>query len=275
MNVLRALIYNEEVSLTIADTTALVNEGIKRHGLTGEGAIAFAKTLSALTFMSASLKERSGEISLAFRTDGKILNLCASGNAELAIRGYLDWNDEGVSTLGDGSLTVVRDDGYNRPFVGSCAMTEGDLDENFEEYYRVSEQLPTHIATTARLNEDGSVAFSGIVVLQPLPFTSEETIAKIEGGKSLREVLEQVEKQGVLETAKEQFSVTEESCSLRKAEYRCSCSREYLKSVLVSLGRAQYAQIIEEEGEVRAHCHYCNTDYVFTKEDEQELFGQE
>ena len=103
MKVLRALIYDEEVSLTMADTTALTNEGIKRHGLTGEGAIAFARTLSALTFMSACLKERSGEISLAFRTDGKILNLCASGNAELSIRGYLDWNDDGKSILGDGS----------------------------------------------------------------------------------------------------------------------------------------------------------------------------
>ena len=273
MNVLRALIYNEEVSLTIADTTSLANEGIQRHGLSGEGAIAFARTLSALTFMSACLKERSGEISLAFRTDGKILNLGASGNAELSIRGYLDWNDEGKSTLGEGSLTVVRDDGYNRPFVGTCAMSEGDLDENFEEYYRVSEQLPTQIATTARLNEDGSVAFSGIVVLQPLPFTSEETLAKLSGVR-LNEVLSLVEKEGVLATAKKQFSVTEEGCALRKAEYRCSCSREYLKSVLVSLGRAQYAQIIEEEGEVRAHCHYCNTDYVFTKEDEQELFGK-
>lgn len=274
MKVLRALIYDEEVSLTMADTTALTNEGIKRHGLTGEGAIAFARTLSALTFMSACLKERSGEISLAFRTDGKILNLCASGNAELSIRGYLDWNDDGKSILGDGSLTVVRDDGYNRPFVGTCAMTAGDLDENFEEYYRVSEQLPTQIATTARLNEDGSVAFSGIVVLQPLPFTSEETLAKLEKEICLKQVLEQMETDGVFETAKHKFSVTENGCSLRKAEYRCSCSRDYLKSVLVSLGREQYAQIIEEEGEVRAHCHYCNTDYVFTKEDEQELFGQ-
>ena len=97
---------------------------------------------------------------------------------------------------------------------------------------------------------------------------------RLSGDSAAARVLSLVEKEGVLATAKKQFSVTEEGCALRKAEYRCSCSREYLKSVLVSLGRAQYAQIIEEEGEVRAHCHYCNTDYVFTKEDEQELFGK-
>jgi redox-regulated HSP33 family molecular chaperone len=190
MNVLRALIYNEEVSLTMADTTSLANEGIQRHGLSGEGAIAFARTLSALTFMSACLKERSGEISLAFRTDGKILNLGASGNAELAIRGYLDWHDEGKSILGEGSLTVVRDDGYNRPFVGACEVaSKEDIDNSFEDYYFTSEQLPTFIKTILKRDGAGEVEFCGIIVAQPLPFASEETFAKIPDSYELEKIL--------------------------------------------------------------------------------------
>ena len=78
--------------------------------------------------------------------------------------------------------------------------------------------------------------------------------------------------QGVLETAKKEFFAEESQCSLKEAKYQCNCSREYLTSVLVSLGKAQYAQIIEEEGEVRVHCHYCNTDYEFTDEDADLLF---
>lgn len=272
MNALRTLIYEGEVSLTVADTTSLVKEGIVRHGLTGETAIAFGRTLSMLTYMSACLKEKKGEISLAFRTEGKLLNLCASGNADLFIRGYIDWNASATTLLGDGSLTVVRDDGYNRPFVGTCAMTDGDLDENFEEYYRVSEQLPTNIATTVVMNEDGEVEFSGVIVLQPLPFASDETLKKLKRGEELSKVLRLVGKLGVLETAKTEFCAQESQCVLREAKYKCNCSREYLTSVLVSLGKAQYAQIIEEEGEVRVHCHYCNTDYVFTKADEEILF---
>ncbi len=272
MNVLRTLIYDGEVSLTIADTTQLVNEGINRHHLTGETATAFGRTLSMLTYMSACLKERAGEISLAFRTSGKLLNLCASGNADLFIRGYIDWNDSAQTLLGEGSLTVVRDDGYNRPFVGACAMTDGDLDENFEEYYRISEQLPTNIATKVLLNSDGGVEFAGIIVLQPLPFASERTLEKLKNSDELSNVLSVVQTLGVLETAKSEFFAVESECVLREAKYQCNCSRERLTSVLVSLGRSQYAQIIQEEGEVRVHCHYCNTDYVFTKEDEEILF---
>lgn len=51
-------------------------------------------------------------------------------------------------------LQVVRDDNYSRPFVGSCELTYekaggkeedcgGFVAANFEEYFRVSEQLPT------------------------------------------------------------------------------------------------------------------------------------
>ena len=272
MNVLRTLIYDGEVSLTIADTTALVKEGINRHGLTGEAGIAFGRTLSMLTYMSACLKERAGEISLAFRTEGKLLNLCASGNADLFIRGYIDWNTSAQTLLGDGSLTVVRDDGYNRPFVGTCAMTDGDLDENFEEYYRISEQLPTNIASKVLLSEQGEVEFSGIIVLQPLPFASEATLAKLKNKEELSKALSLVKEQGILSVAKAEFSAVESECLLRQATYQCNCSREYLTSVLVSLGKAQYAEIIKEEGEVRVHCHYCNTDYVFTKSDEEILF---
>ena len=271
MNVLRTLIYGGEVSLTIADTTKLVNEGITRHGLKGEAAIAFGKTLAMLTYMSASLKECAGEISLAFRTEGKLLNLCASGNADLFIRGYIDWNESAKTLLGEGSLTVVRDDGYNRPFVGTCAMTGSELDKNFEEYYRISEQLPTNIATTVIMDGD-AVAFSGIIVLQPLPFASVQTLEKLKSGEELEKVLKSVQTFGVLETAKTEFSALENECILREAKYQCNCSREYLTSVLVSLGKAQFSQIIQEEGEVRVHCHYCNTDYVFTKSDEGILF---
>ena len=260
-NVLRTLIFEDQVSLTIADTTEIVKEGMKLHGLTGEKAEAFARGLSFLTFMSSALKEQSGEVSLSIKTDGKILDLCASGNAKLNIRGYLDWNDVGETLLGDGALTLVRDDGYYRPFVGACGLVkEGSLDENFEEYYRTSEQLPTFISTVYTENEVGKVAFSGIIVLQPLPFVIEATLAKIPDAFERKEILSEVFERGMLVVAKERFGVIEEKCAFKEAAYQCNCSREYLKGVLVSVGETEFRNIIKEDGAVRVHCHYCNTD---------------
>ena len=272
-NVLRTLIWDEQVSLTIADTTEIVQEGIKLHNLSGEKAETFAKALSFLNFMSSALKEQTGEVSLSIKTSGKILDLTASGNAKLNIRGYLDWQENAPTLFGDGALTLVRDDGYSRPFVGACGLIkDGTLDENFEEYYRISEQLPTFISTAYVENDEGRVAFSGIIVLQPLPFASEETLEKIPAQKERMEILKAVKEKGVFETAKEIFGVEETACSFKTAQYRCNCSREYLKGVLVSLGEDEFRNIIKEDGAVRAHCHYCNSDYSFGETDADEIF---
>lgn len=276
MNVVRTLIWDEQVSLTIADTTEIVEEGIRLHNLSGERVETFAGALSFLTFMSAGLKEPAGEVSLSIKTDGKILDLCASGNADLKIRGYLDWNETAQTTFGNGALTLVRDDGYSRPFVGACGLIkDGALDENFEEYFRISEQLPTFIATTCLENAFGRLDFAGIIVLQPLPFASENALKKIPNHVELTRILQAVKEHGALQVAKEKFDAIEENCVLKNASYTCNCSREYLKGVLVSLGENEFRNIIKEDGAVRVHCHYCNTDYSFTETDADELFKKD
>lgn len=272
MNVLRTLIYDDQISLTLIDTTKVVEDGLKRHALTGERAEIFSKALSFLTYVSACLKEETGEVSITLQTDGKLSNFSASGNSKLFMRGYLVWAEEKEEKIGNGALTLVRDDGYSRPFVGSCALAEGNLDKSFEEYYRISEQLPTKIATCYLENEGGSVAFSGIIALQPLPFADTNVVEKMPDGESLVEILQSVKKDGLFETANRVFGATGEKCNYKRAEYRCNCSREYLKGVLVSVGEGELRQIVKEDGAIKAHCHYCNTDYAFDEEDVDEMF---
>jgi molecular chaperone Hsp33 len=40
----------------------------------------------------------------------------------------------------------------------------------------------------------------------------------------------------------------------------------------VPLGKEELLKIIEEEGKVSVHCHYCNTDYTFERADIEKLF---
>ncbi len=278
MNLLRSLVYDDQVSLTLADTTEIVRDGIRLHKLTPASAYVYGKAMSAMAFLSGCLKEESGEISLTAQCDGDCGDIGASGNKALYLRGYI-----GNSTLtgapngererlalGGGSLTIVRDDGYNRPFVGSCAFPqEGDFDRILEEYYRISEQLPTRIRTAVEFDENGGLLFAGVVALQPLPFADEGVKNKVKDAR-LEEVLSTLYKEGIEGTARRCFSATE--YQTREAVYRCHCSREYLLEVLVTLGESQLREIIESEGAVRVHCHYCNTDYEFTAEDADRLF---
>lgn len=280
-NVLRTLILAEQVSLTLADTTELVKESIQKHRLSQGSTIALGKTLSVMTFMSACLKSDQGEISLSVRSDLQGGGIGVSGNKALYLRGYVESTDLPVENAErraygeDGVLTIVRDDGYNRPFVGACAFPEkGGVDEAFAEYFRVSEQLPTYIKTTVEFDEQGALVFAGVAVLQPLPFAEETALDKTEK-TDLDALLQAVKKQGLENTAKTYFDCSENVWETRYAQYRCNCSKDYLQRVLVSLGKEQVYDIIRDEGALSIHCHYCNTDYTFTETDADELFKKE
>ena len=56
-------------------------------------------------------------------------------------------------------------------------------------------------------------------------------------------------------------------------EYKCNCSRKKIEGVILPLGRDELHKIIDEEGAVKVHCHYCNTDYEFNREDIDKLFN--
>ena len=275
-NLLRTLVFDGQVSLTLADTTEIVREGIKLHKLSPSAAFVFGKALSAMTFMSACLKNEAGEISLSLQGDGLGGEIAVSGNRALRLRGYIHNTDivgKERDCLGEnGSLTIIRDDGYNRPFVGACALPKtGGVDEAFEEHYRISEQLPTYIKTRVDLDENGDCVFAGVAVLQPLPFADETTLEKVESF-NLFSVLEELKTLGAEETARRRFDVSKEVFESRTAVYKCNCSRRYLLRVLVSLGEEQLREIIKDEGAARIHCHYCNTDYEFNEEDADKLF---
>ena len=276
-NILRTLINDDQISLTLADTTELVRHAQKIHGLNRATATVLGKFLSAAAFMSAALKEDSGEISFAVQGNGLGGAINVSGNQPLHVRGYIEnvsvTGDE-QSILGDdGSLTVVRDDGYSRPFVGACAFpapvtVEGIL----EEYYRISEQLPTFFGCVVDFDEQDKVSFAGIAVLQPLPFADDRTVASLPKGDALRKIVRLIASVGLEQVAIDAFSAKIDGIKSRRLTYTCNCSRPYLMQVLTSLGEEQMRAIIREDGAVRVHCHYCNTDYSFDDKDADYMF---
>ncbi len=278
MNVTRALVHSEQVSLTIANTTDMVQEAVKLHSLAPTSAIVLGKALSAMTFMSACLKQETGEISLSVQGNGIGGQICVSGNRKLFLRGFIQntnvFDASERECLGAGALTIIRDDGYNRPFVGSCALPDnGGLDEAFEEYFQISEQLPTRIKTVVETDENGRVIFAGVVALQPLPFADERTLTAV-ANAPLIEFLSALKASDVEKTVNGLFPDST-AVQTRTAQYKCNCSKAYLSRVLVTLGEAQLRDIIKQDGNVRVHCHYCNQDYVFTDKDADALFQKD
>ena len=57
-------------------------------------------------------------------------------------------------------------------------------------------------------------------------------------------------------------------------EFACTCSQERTRDMLVSLGKTEINNLIEDQGEVAITCEFCNSNYRFDKIDLEQLFTQ-
>jgi molecular chaperone Hsp33 len=271
---LRTLIEDEQISLVAIDSTELVRHAQIIHNMTAEAARVFGRILTVATYMSCWLKDEDSQISVNFKHHGETGEACVSGDGAMHMRGYIYNPLAHDETIGKGYMTVVRDDHYKTPFVGTCEMVGGDVDENFEYYYRLSEQLPTYIATDAAFDEHGLCLAAGGIFLQPMPGADEvkSQYAK-NAAREVKGFAKELKNAGMGALIEKIFGV--KTCEEREIEYRCSCSREYIAGVLHGMGENELREILRTEGKINVHCHYCNSDYDFYEKDIDEMFSSE
>ena len=57
-------------------------------------------------------------------------------------------------------------------------------------------------------------------------------------------------------------------------QFKCVCSKNRFADAIVGLGRGEIDDMITEDGQAEAHCHFCNEKYLFTREELEELKSQ-
>ena len=125
------------------------------------------------------------------------------------------------------------------------------------------------------VDTDGKVLAAGGYIIQVMPGAEESTIAYLEervsqavpvtnlfmAGLSPEEILSEVL------GSEAKLKVLDR----QKVAYKCPCSRERLKDILISLGPKELEEILQEQGEAEVRCHFCNEVYLFSETDLQEL----
>lgn len=268
----KALIYDREVSLSVLETTDMVNDAIKTHNLDEGSAKTLGGFLTCAAYMAGCLKSERGAVSITVKGGGDAGTVSVSGDVNLHIRGYIDASSGG--RLNGGTLTVIKEDGFYRPFVGTSELTGGDVSQNLMKYFQMSEQIDTAVAIGVKI-KDGKCVAAGGVVMQLLPGTSEANMdlaeERMQAFVNAADVVEKFGADGIMEEFFKGLA-REGEIYLSFPEYKCNCSRKKIEGVILPLGKDELYRIIEEEGSVKVHCHYCNTDYVFDREDIDKLY---
>ncbi|MBP5466464.1 MAG: Hsp33 family molecular chaperone HslO [Clostridia bacterium] len=279
----KALIKDGQLALTVIESTEMVNRAIEIHKLSPLSAAALGRTLTVCTFMASGLKSDKDKLSVTVAGDGTGGKITVCGNGKLQMRGSIDNPQADLPLKSNGKLdvsgcvgkhgrlTVVKSMGLKDPYSGSAELVTGEIAEDFTAYYAYSEQIPTAIALGVKIGKELKCVGAGGVIIQALPFASEEALLYGEEIiKSLDKLSTVIEEKGAKGLIKEYFGDID--CIEFIPEYKCLCSREYIEGVLISLGKKELDDIIEKEGSVKVSCQFCEKTYEFKREDVEKLF---
>ena len=174
---LKGLIYDGELSVSVIKNTDMINRAIEIHGLSPVCSAALGRTLTVCTFMSSGLKSDKDKLSITVAGDGKGGKITVCGNGKLQIRGSIDNPKVDLPLKPNGKLdvsgvvgkngriTVIRSMGLKEPYSGSSELVSGEIAEDFTAYYYFSEQQPTAMALGVKIGVDGKCVGSGGVIV--------------------------------------------------------------------------------------------------------------
>jgi molecular chaperone Hsp33 len=282
---IKALAYDNQVRAYATRTTETISEAQKRHQTWPTASAALGRTMTAGVMLGSMLK---GDAKLTIKVDGggPIGVILVDSNSKGEVRGYVtnpqthfDLNEKGKLDVAravgtEGNLTIVKDLGLKEHFSGQVPIVSGELGEDFTYYLVTSEQVPSSVGVGVLVNPDNTILASGGFIIQLLPGTDDETITKIEKRLSQIEPISKLIQRGltpeeILEEVLGQGNV--KILEKQPIAFKCQCSKERIENAIVSLGADEIQEMIDEDGQAEAHCHFCNEVYLLTREDLEEL----
>lgn len=273
--------------LFFTDTTAIVQHAHEVHGTSKTVTAALGRVLTATSLMGCMLKDKGNTLTLQFKGDGPVGSVVGVSDYAGNVRGYaqnpkveLPANSKGKldvgGVIGKGNFYVSKDMGTGEPYTGMCKIVTGEIAEDITQYFAVSEQTPTVCALGVRCDMLCNCTAAGGFILQLLPGTEDSFIDVLEKnlvdlpsvsklildhGDEAPQKLSDILFKGIEYEVFDEFDT----------EYRCTCGRTAYEKALISLGKKELDEMINDGKPIEMTCRFCNSHEEFTPEQLSEL----
>ena len=278
-NLIRGLSEIGGVVFCGVDSTDIVRRAEQLHTTSATCSAALGRLLTGASLMGAMLKDDRDQITLRVFGGGPagVVIACTDGTGN--VKGCIDnplvelptkangHLDVGGAVGTDGVLTVIRDNKLQKePTIGQVPLVSGEIAEDITSYYAVSEQVPTVCALGVLVDKDLTILCAGGYLLQLLPGATDEEITRLEQNIAAMPSVTEMLRAGktpkdMMELAMAGFDP--EVLDQRQVEYRCDCSTQRTKEMLLSLGRKELEKMRDEDPHCEVVCHFCHTKYEF------------
>ncbi len=288
--IIRAITCDGAVKILAVSAREMVNEAVKLHNLTPLTAAALGRTLIAASLLGNDMKSDEHSLTLRIEGDGPIGTMVAVSDNYGYVRGYcknpqvdlpVRESDRKIDVSGGvgkaGTLTIIKDLGMKEPYIGQTTLVSGEIAEDITGYLATSEQIPSVCALGVLVDRDWSIKAAGGYIIQLLPGVYDDEIDRLEECiKQARAVTECLDEGMTLEEMLQKTLIGFDIEVLDDAEvgYRCTCSRERTRRVLMSIGKDELASICEEDGKAEVACQFCDKKYEFSEAELRELIEE-
>ncbi|MBL4802609.1 MAG: Hsp33 family molecular chaperone HslO [Emcibacter sp.] len=270
-------IEGQDIKGRIIRLDTCLNNVLDKHGYPDDVKLELGQAM-ALTALLGSMMKYNGILTLQMKSDGKIQTLVSDfytdGAGDGVIRGYAGLDQDKTPLLGEGQLVITMDQGqYMDRYQGIVKLKNHSLKESAEEYFRTSEQLPTHLVLSCDKGPDGRLRAAAIMIQHLARGTSEEvpeenqtedqwnTATILLASVKPEELLDaKLSLQDLLlrlyhDSGVRVFTTTEMHTG-------CRCSEKKLHTVLSGF-TTEELQDCAEDGIITMTCEFCSTNHKF------------
>ena len=283
--IIRATAANDQIRAFAAVTTQMVETAREHHNTSPVATAALGRLLTAGAMMGAMMKGEKDVLTLQIKAGGPLQGITVTADSQGNVKGYvgnpdvcIPANSKGkldvAGAVGPGFLNVIKDMGLKEPYSGQVMLQTCEIAEDLTYYFATSEQVPSTVGLGVLMNKNNTVRQAGGFIVQLMPFAEEEVISRLEQNvqkiNSVTSLLEEGHTpESLLEKVLEGFDMQiNEKTDTR---FHCNCTRERVEKALISIGRKELNEMIQEGKPIEMNCHFCNTNYTFTVEEMKEI----
>ena len=283
--IIRATAANDQIRAFAAVTTQMVETAREHHNTSPVATAALGRLLTAGAMMGSMMKGEKDVLTLQIKAGGPLQGITVTADSQGNVKGYvgnpdvcIPANSKGkldvAGAVGPGFLNVIKDMGLKEPYSGQVMLQTCEIAEDLTYYFATSEQVPSAVGLGVLMNKNNTVRQAGGFIVQLMPFAEEEVISRLEQNvqkiNSVTSLLEEGHTpESLLEKVLEGFDMQiNEKTDTR---FHCNCTRERVEKALISIGRKELNEMIQEGKDIEMNCHFCNTNYTFTVEEMKEI----
>lgn len=283
--IVRATAADSQIRAFAITSRELVEQARIHHNTSPVATAALGRLLSGGAMMGVMMKGEKDILTIQIKGSGPIQGITVTADSKGNVKGYpevpdviLPANSKGkldvAGAVGIGIMNVIKDMGLKEPYVGQTVLQTSEIAEDLTYYFATSEQVPSAVGLGVLMEKNNTVKQAGGFIIQLMPFTDEKIIDRLEQKvaevTSVTDLLEQgYTPEMLLEHILGEFGV--EIMDRIPAQFYCNCSKERVTKAIVSIGKKDIQEMIDDNKPIEVNCHFCNTSYTFTTEELKEI----